>query len=89
VHVSAFVHVASVTITIGEEAYRALKRRKKEKESFTDVILRLASEKGSVRGLLDYYRSDEFTPMSDETAKLIEQASKELRRNFKLREVKL
>jgi predicted CopG family antitoxin len=51
------------TLTISEEAYEALARLKRERESFTDAIIRLTKkvDKGS---LLDYVRSlgpdDEF-----------------------------
>jgi len=44
--------VAHKTITISEEAYQALAKMKKERESFTDVILRVASSRGSAFGLL-------------------------------------
>ena len=44
------------TLTISEEAYEALARLKRERESFTDAIIRLTkkADKGS---LLDYVRS--------------------------------
>ncbi len=44
------------TLTISEEAYEALARLKRERESFTDTIIRLTkkADKGS---LLDYVRS--------------------------------
>jgi predicted CopG family antitoxin len=44
------------TLTISEEAYEALARLKRERESFTDAIIRLTKkvDKGS---LLDYVRS--------------------------------
>ncbi|MBS7622451.1 antitoxin VapB family protein [Candidatus Bathyarchaeota archaeon] len=48
--------MAHKTITISEEAYNALAKVKGEKESFTDVILRIARKKGS-GNLLDYVRS--------------------------------
>jgi predicted CopG family antitoxin len=44
------------TLTVSEEAYQALARLKKERESFTQVILRLTDKKE--RGtLLDFVRS--------------------------------
>ena len=41
------------TITISLEAYKALLREKRGKESFTDVILRLTSRKK--RSLLEFF----------------------------------
>jgi len=48
--------MAHKTLTISEEAYDALAKLKHERESFTDVILRIApkARKGT---LLDYVRS--------------------------------
>lgn len=80
---------ASKTIMISEEAYEILKRRKRRNESFTDVIVRLGSEKGSVKKLLDYAKSKDFEPISKETARQMEEASKEFRKNLRLRDVQL
>ena len=57
--------MAHKTITISEDAYRELARMKKENESFTEVILRLTSVKGSAGALLKYL---EQTGRSDELA---------------------
>jgi predicted CopG family antitoxin len=73
------------SLTIKEEAYRALKAKKKEGESFTDVILRLTENRGSARRLLEMM--DEF--YSPELASSIESASKKFRKNFKTRDVKI
>jgi predicted CopG family antitoxin len=81
--------LASKTIMISEEAYKVLKRRKRRNESFTDVILRLDSEKGSITKLLDMTKSEDFEPISKETARQMKEASKEFRKNFKLRETKV
>ncbi len=54
-----YVHLQPIphrTITISEEAYRALSERKGQKESFTDVILRLASDRGEASNLLAVIR---------------------------------
>ncbi|TLX98274.1 MAG: hypothetical protein E6K96_00905 [Thaumarchaeota archaeon] len=59
------------TITISDEAYRALSKLKRAKESFTDVILRLASGRGSATNVLNYI---ERLPPSEELAKNIEMA---------------
>jgi len=47
------------TITVSEEAHRALSELKGKKEPFTDVILRLASERGNASKLLALIRSFE------------------------------
>jgi predicted CopG family antitoxin len=44
------------TLTVSEEAYEALARLKKERESFTEAILRLTGEKEKGT-LLDYVRT--------------------------------
>lgn len=59
------------TITISEEAYRALSKHKREKESFTEAILRLASERGEASKLLALIRSLEA---DEELAANIEKA---------------
>ncbi|AIF82352.1 hypothetical protein NTE_00270 [Candidatus Nitrososphaera evergladensis SR1] len=74
---------------ISEKAYEVLKRRKRKNESFTDVILRLSSEKGSVANLLDLVREEDFEPISPETARHMKEASSEFRKNFQLRDAKL
>ena len=48
--------MAHKTLTISEEAYNALKRLKKEGESFSDVILRITRS----ASLLEYVESTEF-----------------------------
>ena len=80
-------NLASKTIMISEESYEILKRKKRRNESFTDVIIRLGSEKGSIAKLLDFAKSKDFEPISPETARNMEEASKEFRKNFKLRDV--
>lgn len=74
---------------ISEQACEILKRRKRKNESFTDVIVRLGSEKGSITRLLDLAKSKDFEPISSETASHMEKASKEFRRNFKLRDARI
>ncbi len=64
------------TITISEEAYRALASLKRGKESFTDVILRLAKRR-TKSTLLDYIRSLE---PDEEFAEIMEDVVKERRR---------
>ena len=60
------------TLTISDEAYNALSKMKKERESFTETILRLTdkTEKGT---LLDYIKTlnpDENLPTNLETVLL-------------------
>ncbi|MEM3089891.1 MAG: antitoxin VapB family protein [Candidatus Nitrosotenuis sp.] len=61
-----------------KEAYRALKAKKKEDESLTDVILRLTENKGSARRLLEIM-DESYSP---DLANNIESASKKFRKKF-------
>jgi predicted CopG family antitoxin len=64
------------TLTISEEAYEALARMKKERESFTEAILRLTkkNEKGT---LLDYVLSlDPDEEFAEELEKVVEERGK-------------
>ncbi|WP_266190353.1 antitoxin VapB family protein [Candidatus Nitrososphaera gargensis] len=72
---------------ISEEAYEILKKRKRPNESFTDVIIRLGYEKGSAKRLLELAKSRE--PISSDTAKIMEETSREFRKNFKTRDFEL
>ena len=49
--------MAHKTITISEEAYKALARIKNEKESFTDVILRITGIKTKKKQLVAWLES--------------------------------
>ncbi len=51
--------MAHKTITISEEAYKALARVKNEKESFTDVILRITGIKTKKKQLVTWLESSE------------------------------
>lgn len=82
---TALATMPTRTLSITEEAYRALKASKKEGESFTDVILRLTGSKGSARRLLEMM--DKLH--SPELADRVEQASRESRKSFKTRDVEL
>lgn len=70
------------TITVSEEAYRALSERKGPGESFTEVILRLASERGEASKLLALIRSMEA---DEELATNVEEAMA-WRKTLKFRE---
>lgn len=63
-------------MTVSEEAYEALVRLKKERESFTEAILRL-TEKKEKGTLLDYIRSLE---PDEEFAEELERVVEEMRR---------
>jgi predicted CopG family antitoxin len=62
------------TITVTEEAYRLLAKEKKGDESFSQVIKRLAKERGRLSDSLGAWK------MSDDEA---EQIFSSLRRNWK------
>jgi len=64
------------TLTVSEEAYEALARMKKERESFTEAILRLTEKKE--RGtLLDYVLSlDPDEEFAEELEKVVEERRK-------------
>jgi predicted CopG family antitoxin len=72
-------------VMLSDEAYRMLKAEKKEGESFSDVILRKFG-KGNPAAILAYYK--ERGPNHD-LADAAEEASRELRKNFKTRKVDL
>lgn len=71
------------TITISDEAYATLKKRKKEGESFTDVILREFAE-GNADRILSVVMSSDFP--DKELAENVKQASEEHRKTFKMRQ---
>jgi predicted CopG family antitoxin len=75
--------VAHKTITISEEAYNALAAKKEEHESFTDVILRVTSDRGKASSLLKLIES---WPPDEDLANSIESAMKRTRK-AKLRRV--
>ncbi|MDI9610730.1 MAG: antitoxin VapB family protein [Archaeoglobaceae archaeon] len=58
--------MAHKTLTISEEAYKALSKLKKEGESFSDVILRITRNSN----LLEYIEKSESSP---ELAKSVEE----------------
>ena len=70
------------TITISDKAYVTLKRRKKEGESFTDVILREFAE-GNADKILSVVMGQDFPDR--ELAENIRHASEEHRKHFKIR----
>ena len=76
------------TLSISEEAYNNLVRLKREGESFTQLILRLVSEKGTASYILETLDliSAENDDEIEELAANIEQVYK-IRKTQKLREV--
>ncbi|MFY9301430.1 MAG: antitoxin VapB family protein [Candidatus Nitrosotenuis sp.] len=69
------------SLTIKEEAYQALRAKKREGESFTDVILRLIENTSSAHRMLEMMDEMHSPKLADN----IEAASKEFRKNFKTR----
>ena len=65
------------TITISDEAYRELSRLKKERESFTEVVLRLASGQSNAKALLEYLKGLSST---EDLAESTERAMKRTRK---------
>ena len=53
------IALAHKTLTISEEAYKALKSLKKAHESFTEVILRITAGKKDNKELLDWIKKQE------------------------------
>ena len=69
--------MAHKTITISDEAYKALARsRRMDNESFTKVILRLTSERGRASSLLEHLIG---SPSDEELAGNIEGAMRRTR----------
>ncbi len=62
------------TITIMEDAYELLVRNKRKDESFSDVVRREFSKKGSILDL-----AGEWSDLSDKDAKEMEKAVKKSR----------
>jgi len=57
------------TLTISDEAYNALSKMKKERESFTETILRITNktEKGTLQDYIKTLKPDEDLPSNLET----------------------
>lgn len=72
--------MASITITISEQAYKLLKAAKREDESFSDVIIRVFP-RGDPNRVLAYIETHQ--PLDAETAETIRKTSEEVRQNFR------
>ncbi len=70
--------MASKSMTVSVEAYDALARLKQDKESFTDVILRVAAPQKTI---WDY-----FGIWTEEEAALVEKNIEENRKKWKVRQ---
>lgn len=70
------------TITISDEAYATLRRKKKEGESFTDVILRELADSNADK-ILSVVMGPDFP--DKELAENVRQATEEHRKNFRMR----
>lgn len=70
-------------VMLSDEAYKLLKAEKKGNESFSDVILRKFG-KGNPGAILAYLKERGPNP---DLADAVEEASKEMRKNFKMRRV--
>jgi len=68
--------MAHRTITISDDAYKALARSKRENESFTKVILRLTLGNGKASSLLEHLVG---SPADEELAANIERAMRRTR----------
>ncbi len=79
------VYIDMATITITDDAYKALKAEKRQGESLSDVILR-KFQRGNPAAIKAVFR--ELGP-EPELADAIEKASRDLRKNFKTRKVEL
>lgn len=81
-----WVYISSMSgmakrVMLSDEAYKLLKTEKKEGESFSDVILRTFG-KGSPAAIKAVVRSMKPNP---DLSQSVKQASKEMRKNFKMR----
>lgn len=71
-----YTYMATKTISILEEAYKALLREKGKKESFSRVILRLTSRRSRISDSLGKWK------MSEKEAKEIERELADAWKNF-------
>ncbi len=70
--------MASVSMTVSVEAYDALAKLKRDKESFSEVILRVVAPQKSIW--------DMFGILTDEEADELEKGVARFRKEFKVRE---
>ncbi len=70
--------MAVKTITITEDAYKALAGDKTKDESFSEVILRMHKRKGNIEDIMRF--AGAWSDMSDETAEKIKKHIETMRR---------
>lgn len=75
------IHMVKV-ISLSEEAYRKMKSLKQQGQSFSDVVLKLASKSNSLGDLFGKW------PGTSKEAKDIKEALSRQRKKFKTREAK-
>jgi predicted CopG family antitoxin len=71
------VRMASVNIAIKKEAYDYLESLKEKEESFSDVILKMKSQKSSLQKIMPYFGS-----LKDFDIKEFEKESRKFRESF-------
>ncbi len=77
-----YIHMPTRTITITEEAYERLKARKEEKDSFSNVIIKL-TKKGRLMdfaGMLTEKEADEAEERIREARKLSAERAERIRK---------
>ena len=77
--------MCTTTISLSNEAYRVLKTQKMEGESFSDLILRKFG-KGNPSAILAYLKERGPNP---DLADAVEKASREFRKNFRIRKISI
>jgi len=77
--------MCTTTISLSNEAYKILKAQKMEGESFSDLILRKFG-KGNPSAILAYLKKEGPNP---DLADAVEKASREFRKNFRIRKISI
>ena len=77
--------MCTTTISLSNEAYKILKAQKMEGESFSDLILRKFG-KGNPSAILAYLKERGPNP---DLADAVEKASREFRKNFRIRKISI
>lgn len=75
---------ASKTIALSESAYRKLKARKREDESFSDVVDRMAGERSllELAGTVSQEDSEEFRAAINEARESMDRSAEETHREM-------
>jgi len=75
--------MATKTITIMEDAYKALLANKMKNESFSDVIRRTFKKKKDIREFEGVWKDSDEETMEENIIKLREKSTKELIKKYK------